>query len=124
MSSPKKELAQILETHFCDLDDSSKHEAKLGEATDKYFRDKNLPRYVKIFESLSDEKRLKILHLLTFREMCNCELTAATRSTQPNLTYHVKKLEEAGLVEKRREGKFIYYSLTESPITDFIIEKI
>ena len=124
MSSPREELQQILETHFCDLDNSSKHEAKLGEATEKYFSNKDIPRYVKIFESLSDEKRLQILHLLTFREMCNCELTAATRSTQPNLTYHVKKLEEAGLVEKRREGKFIYYSLTETPITDFIIEKI
>ncbi len=124
MSSPREKLQKILETHFSDLDDSSKHEAKLGEATDEYFRNKALPLYVKIFESLSDEKRLKILHLLTFREMCNCELTAATKSTQPNLTYHVKKLEEAGLVEKRREGKFIYYSLIESPITDFIIEKL
>jgi len=110
----KKQLERVLETHFCDLEDTAEHESKLEEASDAYFQDKELPRYAKIFESLSDEKRLKILHLLTFREMCNCELTVATKSTQPNLTYHIKKLEDAGVIKKRREGKFIYYSLNEN----------
>lgn len=114
MSSPKEQLITVLKTHFCDLNNTTEHESKLEKASDKYFQDKKLAKYVKIFESLSDEKRLKILHLLTFREMCNCELTAATKSTQPNLSYHIKKLENAGLVKKRREGKYIYYSLEET----------
>ena len=114
MGSTKIQLEHVLETHFCDLEDTAEHESRLEEASDAYFQDKELSRYVKIFESLSDEKRLKILHLLTFREMCNCELTSATKSTQPNLTYHVKKLEDAGFIKKRREGKFIYYSLDET----------
>jgi DNA-binding transcriptional ArsR family regulator len=114
MTSPKEQLVTVLETHFCDLNNTIEHESMLEKASDEYFQDKNLGKYVKIFESLSDEKRLKILHLLTFREMCNCELTAATKSTQPNLSYHIKKLENAGLVKKRREGKYIYYSLDET----------
>jgi ArsR family transcriptional regulator len=60
---------------------------------------------------LADEKRLKILRLLTFREMCVCELTAALNLTQPNLTHHVKKLENADLVEHEKRGKWVYYSI-------------
>lgn len=109
-----KNLELVLETHYCDLDDATQQDSRLEKAAKAYFQDKNLEHHVKIFESLSDEKRLKILHLLTFREMCNCELTAATESTQPNLTYHIKKLEESGLVKKRRDGKYIYYTLNQT----------
>ena len=48
------------------------------------------------------------------------DTTGAYNTTQPNLTYHVKKLENAGLVQKRRDGKFIYYSLVDTPIMDLI----
>ncbi len=111
MASAEKRLEKLLETHFCDLTDTTEQESELKKAAEAYFLDKELPRLMKIFESLSDEKRLQILYLLSFREMCNCELTAAIKSTQPNLTYHIKKLENVGLVKKRRDGKFIYYSL-------------
>jgi len=113
MDKAAKQLEYLLKTHFCDLKDTTEHESKLEKASDEFFSDKELQKYVKIFNSLSDEKRLKILYLLKFREMCNCELTAATKSSQPNLTYHIKKLENAGLIESRREGKFIYYSLCD-----------
>lgn len=33
--------------------------------------------------------------------------------TQPNLTHHVKKLENVGLVEHKKRGKWVYYSLTD-----------
>ena len=65
-------------------------------------------------KALSDEKRLKILALLTFREMCVCELTAALGLTQPNLSHHVKKLEYAGLVRHEKRGKWVYYFLTDA----------
>ncbi len=122
MDLTRKELEVLLETHFCDLDDTREHESRLKKLSDKYFQDKNIPRYVKIFNSLSEEKRLKILSLLTIREMCNCELTVATNSSQPNLTYHIKILENAGLVRQRREGKFIYYSLKDDPVTNLILD--
>jgi len=122
MDLTRKQLEILLETHFCDLEDTTENESRLKALSDTYFQDKHLSKYAKIFNSLSEEKRLKILYLLTIREMCNCELTAATSSSQPNLTYHIKILENAGLVRQKREGKFIYYSLKDDPVTKLILD--
>ena len=118
MESARGALDKVLEVHFCDLDETSEHESLLGKAVTEYISFLNIRSIATMLDSLADEKRLIIFHLLTIREMCNCELTAALKTTQPNLTYHVKKLENAGIVNKRRDGKFIYYSLVDSPRID------
>ncbi len=112
-----KALEKILETHFCDLEDTENHESQLQTAADSFFKNYEILKNTKIHNALSDESRIKILLLLKFREMCNCELTAALNLTQPNLTYHVKKLENASLVKHRREGKYTYYALVDEVIS-------
>ena len=124
MEAARAALEKVLKLHFCDLDDTTEHESQLNIAADRYFEHKNIYSTAKILDSLSDEKRLMIFHLLSIREMCNCELTAAIKTTQPNLTYHVKKLENAGLVQQRRDGKYIYYSLRETPEITILQELI
>jgi len=81
--------------------------------TEQLFESTDLQSRAKVFKSLADEKRLKILTLLTFREMCNCELTAALGLTQPNLSHHIRKLEDAELVRHEKRGKWVYYSLAD-----------
>jgi ArsR family transcriptional regulator len=44
-------------------------------------------------------------------ERCVCELTEALSSGQSRLSFHLKTLKEAGLVQDRREGRWAYYSL-------------
>ncbi len=109
----KNELYALLETHFCDAYDKNKHESELKKYTDQYLSRYDLTTKAKIFKALSDEKRLKILKLLTIREMCVCELTAALNLTQPNLTHHIKKLEQANLVDYEKRGKWVYYTLKD-----------
>ena len=121
MEKAKERLNQVLETHFCDLEETTLQESILKKAVENYFEYFGLSKYIKIFNALSDEKRIRIMMLLTMREMCNCELTAATGSSQPNLTYHIKILENAGLVVHRRQGKFIYYSLIQDATTNKIL---
>jgi DNA-binding transcriptional ArsR family regulator len=113
LQETKERLGRLLETHFCDAPDSQRHESELSVLTDQLFESIDLTRRATVFKSLADEKRLKILMLLTFREMCVCELTAALGLTQPNLSHHVRKLENAGLVTHERRGKWIYYSLAD-----------
>lgn len=109
----REELNELLETHFCDAENAEEHESLLRKFTDEYLRQFDFKDRARLFNALAEESRLKILALLKFREMCVCELTAALDMTQPNLTYHVKKLENVGLVGHEKRGKWVYYSLTD-----------
>ena len=75
----------------------------------------------KFFKALSDEKRIRILKLLTVREMCVCELMIALDVTQPNLSHHLGILENQGFVNRRKEGKWAYYSLTNSEAIEELV---
>ena len=109
----KEKLSELLETPFCDVNNAEEHEPLLKRSTDDYFEKFDFERKARIFNALAEKNRLKILKLLTFREMCVCELTVALDMTQPNLSYHIKKLENAGLVKHSKRGKWVYYSLTD-----------
>jgi DNA-binding transcriptional ArsR family regulator len=112
----KERLEELLETHFCDAPDSERHESELRTLTEQLFESIDLQSRATVFKALADEKRLKILALLRFREMCVCELTAALGLTQPNLSHHVRRLENAGLVRSEKRGKWVYYSLSDEAL--------
>ena len=58
---------------------------------------------------LSDSTRLRLLLLLEREELSVAELAAITQLAQPRVSTHLAKLKEAGLVNDRREGVFVYY---------------
>ena len=65
----------------------------------------------KLFKALSDENRLQILTQLNNEEKCACVLLEKLAICQPTLSHHMRILAEARLVECRKEGKWMYYSL-------------
>lgn len=67
-------------------------------------------RTAALFQALSDEKRLRILDLLSSGERCVCEIVEALDLSQSLLSFHLKTLKEAGLVVDRREGRWVHYS--------------
>src|SRR5512143_1783593 len=72
---------------------------------------RNLARLAQVFHALSDETRLCLIALLQPGERCVCELTDALGAAQSRLSFHLKTLKDAGLVQDRREGRWVYYSL-------------
>jgi len=68
----------------------------------------------RMFKALSDETRLRILHLLLKGELCICELMEVLELPQSNVSRHMAYLKNAGLVDDRREAVWVYYSLIES----------
>ena len=74
----------------------------------------------KIFKALSDQNRLKILHILSDGERCGCELLNHFNFTQPTLSHHMRVLMGCGIVKCRKEGTWIYYSLEEKVCDDTI----
>jgi ArsR family transcriptional regulator, arsenate/arsenite/antimonite-responsive transcriptional repressor len=71
----------------------------------------DIPRAALWFSALSDETRLRIVELLSGGEHCVCDLQDSLDAAQSRLSFHLKKLKQAGLVEDRREGRWSYYSL-------------
>jgi len=68
--------------------------------------------FIKVMKALSDPNRVKILKLLQEKEMCVCEIQGALEISQPNASKHLKLLEDSGLVESRKDGLWVNYSLT------------
>jgi len=62
-----------------------------------------------LFKTLSDPTRLRLLNLLACGETCVCELTDTLRVVQPRVSRHLAHLKRAGLVEARRDGKWMHY---------------
>jgi ArsR family transcriptional regulator, arsenate/arsenite/antimonite-responsive transcriptional repressor len=63
------------------------------------------------FHALSDPLRINVVELLRQQEQCVCDLCTVLGVTQSKLSFHLKTLKEAGLVNSRQEGRWIYYSL-------------
>lgn len=76
----------------------------------------NYEKQVAVFKALSDETRLHILEMLTMGELCACKILEKFQITQPTLSYHMKTLSQAGLVNSRKEGKWTHYSLNEETL--------
>lgn len=69
--------------------------------------------FVNVMKAVSDTNRVKIIRMLQYRMMCVCEIHAALKIAQPTVSKHLKALEEAGLVEFKKDGLWINYHLTD-----------
>jgi ArsR family transcriptional regulator, arsenate/arsenite/antimonite-responsive transcriptional repressor len=78
----------------------------------------NLDRAVTLFHALSDTTRLSILEMLRGGERCVCELQDALVAAQSRLSFHLRVLKDAGLVEDRRDGRWSYYSIVPDALAE------
>ena len=75
---------------------------------------------VTLFKALADTNRLMIVDMLSCGELCACKILERLGITQPTLSHHMKILCDCGLVDGRKEGKWMYYSLNKITIDNFI----
>ena len=68
------------------------------------------------FSSLGDVTRLKILKVIGDEELCSCEVMAALGLTQPTTSHHLGILERAGVLNSRRNGKWVFYRISSPKI--------
>ena len=67
----------------------------------------------KILKALADENRLRILSLLQEGEKCACVLLEELNISQSTLSHHMKMLCESSLVEYKKDGKWMHYSISK-----------
>lgn len=80
------------------------------------FEDQN---FINKFKALSDINRLKIIQMLSYEELCGCEILRKFNITQPTLSHHMKILFDSGLILCRKDGKNIFYTLNKPEIKKF-----
>jgi ArsR family transcriptional regulator, arsenate/arsenite/antimonite-responsive transcriptional repressor len=68
---------------------------------------------VTLFQALADPTRLRLLNLMARGEVCVCFLVEVLGESQPKISRHLAYLRRAGLVQARRDGKWMHYSLAE-----------
>jgi ArsR family transcriptional regulator len=75
-------------------------------------------RVDRMFRAFSDRTRLRLLNLLRTGETCVCDLVTVVGAPQPKVSRHLAYLRRAGLVRARKQGLWMYYSLSPAT-TDF-----
>ncbi|MBQ8970275.1 MAG: winged helix-turn-helix transcriptional regulator [Lachnospiraceae bacterium] len=68
------------------------------------------------FKVFADGTRIRILCALLYGEMCVCDIASTLSMTQSAISHQLRVLKQASLVRSRREGKTIYYMLSDDHI--------
>ncbi|MFN1836194.1 autorepressor SdpR family transcription factor [Balneola sp. MJW-20] len=71
-----------------------------------------------LFKALNDPTRRKILDLLKAKDMSAGEIAEHFDISKPSISHHLELLNKADLVEKERDGQFIYYSLNTTSLEE------
>jgi ArsR family transcriptional regulator len=79
-----------------------------------------MKEFIKVMKALSDPNRVKMLKLLQRRVLCVCEIQAALGLAQSTASKHLKILEEAGLIDYRKEGLWVNYRLADGAKSPYV----
>jgi ArsR family transcriptional regulator, arsenate/arsenite/antimonite-responsive transcriptional repressor len=72
-----------------------------------------LETFETVAKAVADPSRVRILKLLEGGELCVCQITAALDLAPATISKHLATLKTAGLLQQRRDGKWVYYRLAE-----------
>jgi len=72
-----------------------------------------MKKYIRVAKALSDPSRIKIVKLLQAKGLCVCEIRELLGLAQPTVSKHLKILEEAGLLERAKDGQWVNYRLLD-----------
>lgn len=84
--------------------------------------------FVDLFKALSDKMRLRIMWVLcrANQELCVCEIMDSLDESQYNVSRHLKILKNSGLVQERKEGRWVFYSLSKpaNQVNELLLQTI
>jgi ArsR family transcriptional regulator, arsenate/arsenite/antimonite-responsive transcriptional repressor len=111
-SKTDRRLQHLAKSKSCSYETAARHAEELKKLANKGMSFVDSEAKSKVFKALSDPIRLRILGLISSREMCVCEIMVALELTQPTASHHLRILENVGLVKDRKEEKWVFYSIT------------
>lgn len=79
---------------------------------------KNISEIYNFLKIISDKNRLKIICLLKEKPLCVCKIFQALNISQKLTSHHLGQLKKAGILNRKKEGSFVYYSLNKKIIKE------
>jgi ArsR family transcriptional regulator len=106
----------IIETlSLCeDINEPIKHYRDLKDLGESFKKDPDMLLLSDYFKALGNKQRFIILESLKEKDRCVCELEAILHKSQPVVSHHLKKLENAHLIKGWKKGKFTHFSLIKN----------
>lgn len=92
------------------------HEDVVKAVNEKMPDEEKLYDLADFFKVFADSTRIKILYVLLCSEMCVCDLAQILNMSQSAISHQLRTLKQMDLVRNRREGKTIFYSLSDGHI--------
>ncbi|MGL5507283.1 MAG: ArsR/SmtB family transcription factor [Paraclostridium sp.] len=93
------------------------HEERINKAKEKMPEDETLYDLAELFKVFGDTTRIRILYALFSSEMCVCDIADLLGMTHSAISHQLRVLKNARLVNFRKEGKVVYYSLDDNHIS-------
>jgi ArsR family transcriptional regulator len=80
--------------------------------------DEELAATARLFKALADPARVRLVNLIAANggAVCQCDLIDPVGLSQPTVSHHIRKLVDAGLVEREQRGKWAYFSLKRDAV--------
>ena len=82
---------------------------------------KRLQKLALFFQNFSDSTRLKIVSCLSMCAMCVSDLAKILCQNQTTISHQLKLLKDQNIVECKRDGKILLYSLTSNAVNDILL---
>jgi DNA-binding transcriptional ArsR family regulator len=98
--------------------------ASAHDHAERAISSRSLERAAQLFRAMGDAPRLRILDVLTNREMCVTEIVAAVREKFSTVSQRLRILRQEGLVARRRHGNHLYYALADRHVADLILNAL
>ncbi|MCP8316537.1 MAG: winged helix-turn-helix transcriptional regulator [archaeon] len=120
MSTSDTRLQRLVSSEICKAKNVEKYATELKRLATSAWNENLLSSSERLFKALGDATRLRMIKMLAIKEMCVCEIMVALNLTQPNASHHLEILGREGIVKKRKEGKWVFYSLAKPKIIDLL----
>ena len=102
--------------------DLEEYAQDLRQLSDKQASPQFVKKQSRLLKALANDTRLRMLRLLSLREMCVCELIVALGLTQPTASHHLNILQNAELIDDRKDGKWVFYSVAKPNIVQHLFD--
>jgi DNA-binding transcriptional ArsR family regulator len=123
MKQHSASIQRLIELKICQPSDIKQARAEAEKLATPEYRAK-LRWAEKLLAAIGDSNRIKILLLVSRREMCVCELESALGLPQPTASHHLGVLEQAGLVLRSKKERWAFYRALDSPALDLVRELV